>query len=149
MQRNSVNKIIPGKLYQRGQILTWQPEVKYEFFREHRITLVANFWPKLDPDLAGAPIRQYLHLPAPRSEEMLSSRMDMAANYIAALLRKKEVALILCEAGVTRSVYFCVLVVSHLLNVDLEEAFHQVESRMPKVRLKGFMMDRIGRGVAK
>jgi hypothetical protein len=145
--RSAVNELVPGLLYQRGQILTWQPEVKAELLRSLGVTCVVNFWPKLDHDLSNGPAMTYLHMPCIASRLVLEPRVQEAARFVARLLRRgNEKALVLCEAGVTRSVFFCVLVVARLEGVGLPEALERVRGRMPRVDLKGFMMDFIRQG---
>jgi hypothetical protein len=143
--RNVVNEIIPRQLYQRGQILTWQRWKKYEMLTEKGIKTVVNFWPKMDPDLAESPVVNYLQLSAVRSEQMLETRMEGAARWVARLAETAPV-LVLCEAGKTRSVYFCVLLTSLLLEESLEDALEHVRGRVGAVSLKPGMLRRIARG---
>jgi hypothetical protein len=100
----------------------------------------------MDPDMAEAPIENYLLLSAPASGQMLEPRMGEAADFVAALCRRAP-ALVLCEAGVTRSVYFCVLVVARRLGLPGPEALAYVTGRLGRVRLKGFMLDRLRGGL--
>ena len=138
--RSAVNEIVPGRIYQRGQILTWQREKKYTMLKEHGIRTVVNFWPKVDPDMTEAPIDNYLLLAAPKSSQMLDRRMELAVPYIVALSEESPV-LVLCEAGVTRSVYFCVLLVAKIEGISLLKAYNQVQS-MLRSKLKPFMLQR-------
>ena len=140
--RGAIREIIPEVLYQRGQILTWQREKKFAVFKDLGIKTVVNLWPKQDPDLAESQVVNYLQLSAVRSEMMLESRMETAARYVAELCQEHP-TLVLCEAGKTRSVYFCILVVSFLQEVSLREAMDQVVGRIGSVSLKKFMLDRI------
>lgn len=146
-KRAGINEVLPGRLYQRGQILTWQREKKYELFTRLGIHTVINFWPKMDPDLAESPAVNYLQLSAVQSEMMLERRMDVMAAATAGLLAAGPgSALVLCEAGKTRSVYFCILVVSRVQQVSLEEARRRVLAAVGPTSLKGFMLDRIRKG---
>lgn len=138
--RNSINTIIPGKLYQRGQILTWQREKKYAILREYGIQTVVNFWPKLDSDLGEAGIN-YLHFPAVQSSQMLDSRIELASRLVSQLCEQTPV-LVVCEAGKTRSVYFCILVVSLILKCPLLEAKELVTKKLRGTSLKNFMLER-------
>jgi len=139
--RNAVNEVIAGRLYQRGQILTWQREKKYRILQDLGIKTVVNFWPKLDPDMGEAGIN-YLHLPAVQSEQMLERRMETTARLVAQLSEEGAV-LALCEAGMTRSVYFCVLLVSQLLGISPHDAHGYVTERIHRTSLKRFMLDRL------
>lgn len=142
MSRSGLNEILPGKLYQRGQILTWQREKKYSILQEYGIRTVVNFWPKIDPDMGEAPVDNYLFLAAPRSLQMLERRMEKGADLVANLAQTAPV-LVLCEAGVTRSVYFCVLVLSRLEGLTLAAAYDRVRGVI-RTDLKPFMLTRIG-----
>lgn len=143
--RHSVNKI-SETLYQRGQILSWQPDVKEAFFKEHRISVVVNFWPKLDHDLTVCPsIKQYMFLPCNRSQMMLSPHIITAAKYVARLMNDNEGVLVLCEAGVTRSVFFCVLAHKYQWKISTINAYKTVSCSIPKIKLKPFMMEYIER----
>lgn len=142
--RSAINTIIPGKLYQRGQILTWQRNVKYQLLGEKGISVVVNFWPKIDHDMNDTPVEVYLHIPAFRSQKMLESHIKTSAQYVANLLKNdNKSALVLCEAGVTRSVYFCVLVVSELQGLNLKDSYGFVKSKLPKIKLKDFMLKKV------
>lgn len=140
MARNAINEIIPGKLYQRGQILSWPREDKLAMLKERNISIVVNLWPKIDSDFSGSDLDLYLYLPVPRSKDMTSFTVRAMATAVAAmLLKRKKAALVLCEAGVTRSVFFCVLVVSAMKGISLGKAYSLVEMLLPKHRMKSFM----------
>ncbi len=145
MARNAIREIIPGKVYQRGQILTWQREKKYQIFEEYGIKFVVNFWPKMDADLAEAPLKGYLHIPATKSIEMLSPEIEQVALLVGTLC-KRSPTLVLCEAGMTRSVYFCMLVASTTLGIRLEDAREYVLEKVSRTSIKGFMNDRLTNG---
>lgn len=137
--RNSVNEIIPGKLYQRGQILTWQREKKYRMLEEYGIRTVVNFWPKIDSDMGEAGVN-YIHIPAVQSEQMLDSRVLLAADWVSQMIDQEGPVLVLCEAGVTRSVYFCILTVSRVLGLTLPKSKSYVTGRLGRSSLKQFML---------
>ncbi len=144
MKRSSINEIIPGKLFQRGQILTWQREVKLKFLREHGITTIVNFWPKIDPDFSDFPLNMYLYLPSDKSNMMLEKRISLAASFIAKSIKQGEKCLIMCEAGVTRSVFFCILVIAKLEELSLSESYNKVKEKIPGLKLKSFMLEFLG-----
>lgn len=143
--RGGINEIIPGRVYQRGQILTWQREKKYEVLSGLGVGTVVNFWPKQDPDLAESLVLNYLQISTVRSEMMLDNRIETVARAVAELSADSP-TLILCEAGRTRSVYFCVLVVAEIQQMSLEDALTYVLARVGGTSLKGFMLDRIRKG---
>ncbi|MFK5283463.1 hypothetical protein ACI3PL_28210, partial [Lacticaseibacillus paracasei] len=68
----------------------------------------------------------------------------LAESVSAHLLRHGKQVLVLCEAGRTRSVYFCILLVSHYLAISLPAAKdHVVAALKGKHSLKGFMLDNL------
>lgn len=145
--RAAVNEIIPGRLFQRSQIYTWQRDVKARYLRDWGITGVINFWPKTDAELGELELDWYWQLSSPRSEKMLGSHIDFAAAFVAEyIVEKSKRALVLCEAGKTRSVFFCVLV-AHYYYQDkgLPEALALVKEKVPGMSLKGFMLDHINK----
>ncbi len=138
MPRKAVNEIIPGRLYQRGQILTWKYDEKIRLFEEYNIGLVVNFWPKIDPDLSDM---WYLHLPS-GSDDMIDNYTRIMVKTVAKLLEPNDMAaLILCEAGKTRSVFFATLVYAELMHVDTSLAYKKIARLLPTNKLKPFMID--------
>lgn len=124
MARAALNEIIPSRLYQRGQFLTWPHEQKRRTLDRHGVTIVVNLWAKVDPDLARDDTgRVYLNWVCSPSE--LPPDADATVAYLAALLSRREspdeqarytepgtvfpvyrhCALIHCEAGRGRSVW--------------------------------------------
>lgn len=140
--RGNVNEIIPG-LLQRGKVLSWTREVKVKYFKEWGVNALVNFWPKIDNDLGEMDLDFYWQLSCPRSEGMLQSRMMFAAEVIADYIRLKpqRTALILCEAGKTRSVFFCILVVAIVQKLSYTDAKDLVLEAVGSTALKGFMLD--------
>jgi len=136
--RNKINTIIDGKLYQRGQILSWKRLDKYNLIKELNVGIVVNFWPKLDPDMSDMPC-WYWYLPC-SSERMLDNKVFRMAHTLSNLLMKNDFsALILCEAGATRSVFFTALVL-HYMDNDLFVLRH-IETILPKHKMKSYMVD--------
>lgn len=140
--RAGVNVIIPTKLLQRAQILTWTLDVKSLFIRQHRITAIVNFWPKIDPDASNLRLDMYYQVSCPDSNMMLLPHININADAVCAYmgLPKKNV-LVLCEAGKTRSVFFCVMLWQRLHNCTYEEAEKSVAQRIGSIDLKGFMKE--------
>lgn len=142
-KRAAVNTVIPGKIFQRGQIFTWTHDVKAKFIAELDLKTVVNFWPKTDAELGFLGLHWYWQISSPRSEQMLEPYILQAAESVADyLLRKKENnTLILCEAGKTRSVFFTILVVSMYKDISYLDAREYVAEKVPGMSLKGFMED--------
>ena len=135
--RKAVNTIVKGRLYQRGQILTWKYDEKVSLLNDLHVGVVVNFWPKVDPDMTDT---WYFHLPS-GSAEMMDPKIEYMACAVADLLRvdKSISALILCEAGKTRSVFFATLVMADLLNIDTIQAYKKISKLLPTNKLKPFM----------
>lgn len=140
-QRKAVNEIIPGKIYQRGQILTWKYLDKVALLEELNIGLVVNFWPKIDADLTDV---WYFHLPTARSKDMLSEDILFMAQVVSEMLKHTDkAALILCEAGKTRSVYFSTLLMVEYLGITERQALAKISKIVPQHKLKIFMLDKM------
>lgn len=121
--RKSINEIIPGKLYQRGQIFTWKRKEKESLIEKYNIGLVVNFWPKIDYDMGELPC-MYWHTPVPEADGMVSGRIIQLADAAANMMEKESiVTLSLCEAGKTRSIFFAILIMSKLLGCSKREAY--------------------------
>lgn len=141
--RNAINELIPKRLYQRGQILTWQRDVKTRMFKDHNIRVVLNLWPKLDHDLEDMNLLGYYYVPINRSADINDPHVHIAANAIARILKHEEeaAALILCEAGKTRSVFVATLIAQKLWSCKRSEAFARIQKLIPNHSLKSFMTD--------
>lgn len=141
-KRAGVNEVLAKRIYQRGQIFTWTKERKLLTFQELGLRSVINFWPKIDPDLADMGLDFSWQLSTPRSEGMLDKHIMFAAKATAEYLKMKGTnTLILCEAGKTRSVFFCVLVMAWLAKDDTyAEVLKRVQGKVPGHSLKGFML---------
>lgn len=141
-RRAAVNIILPKRVLQRGQIFTWTRDVKARFFQEHGITAVVNFWPKVDSDLGDLGLDWYWQISCPRSEQMLEERIMRAAACVSDYLTIPNTSvLVLCEAGKTRSVFFCILLVSVYKDISYAAAHTLVKKACPGIGLKGFMTD--------
>ena len=142
--RKGVNEIVQGRIFQRGQIMSWSLPEKVKFFEMHKIGMVVNFWSKLDADMSEAGVI-YVYDPTPHSERMLDFDKKVLANYVVNWLKLTpgNAVLILCEAGKTRSVYFSILVLSTYLGIPLLSAYNIVNSKI-KHSLKGFMLEELG-----
>lgn len=140
--RGAVNTLIDGKLYQRSQIMTWQRPVKMALLDDYKIDCVVNLWPKIDPDFWGTTPVMYLQVPAEPSTEVLRAHCVALAKFIAEELKSGSIksALVLCEAGKTRSVFFSILVCKHYLDISGQAAMELVLSKIPSTSLKPKMI---------
>jgi hypothetical protein len=138
-RRAAVRTIVPDRLFQRGQIFTWTREAKARMFATHAIRSVVNLWPKVDPDLGDAGLDWIWQISCPRSEDTLLPHVEGAARAVADYLRAPGTStLVLCEAGRTRSVFFCCLVGHHLFGETYANARTRVCAAVPDAELKAF-----------
>ena len=146
--RKHLNEILisftEAKLFQRGKIFTWTRKDKIEIVKENNIGIIVNFWPKVDPDFnENEDLDWYLFIPVAKSIDMSSYSVYLASKVIAEYLKMQDKSvLVLCEAGKTRSVYFCVLVLNQLGHT-LDESLRRVEKEIPFHCLKDWMLDYI------
>jgi hypothetical protein len=142
--RKSFNEIIPGSVYQRGQIMTWQRDDKIALLKSLHINIVVNFWPKIDPDMTDL---WYFHMATNRSIDMIDPKIEFMAYSVAQLIREQGAALVLCEAGKTRSVFFCTLLISELQGISMAKARLKMDTILPTHRMKNFMLDYLDKQV--
>lgn len=142
--RKGVNVMADNRLYQRGQIMTWSLEEKQRFFAQHSIGMVINFWSKLDADMSECSI-PYLYVPTPHSKDIMSINNILLAQYVSGWLVANEDknVLVLCEAGRTRSVFFCVLLMSNFMDISPVKALGMVIQAIPGNSLKADMISYI------
>jgi len=147
MTRNAINNLLVAgnyqdQLLQRGKILTWPRKKKEFMLEEYNIGMIVNFWPKVDADFNETSLDAYLFLPCARSEMMLEPRILQAARYVAEYVKNQDKSvLVLCEAGKTRSVFFCALVLIELMGCDRKAALDEIDQLIPNHSLKDFMID--------
>jgi len=146
MARKGINEIIP-KLYQRGKILTWLRRDKEELISSLNIGVIVNFWPKVDAELSEMPLDWYLFVPCAQSVNMLESRVAMAADAVTQYLRNRDRSvLVLCEAGKTRSTFFCGLVLLRM-GMAPNDVLAKLKETIPSMELKNFMYEHIEKGI--
>ena len=131
-----IYEIIPGKLYQRGEIHHFSPDLKAEGLVHYGITHAVALAPKNpDPDLLGwdPDIFGYTHYPITDGE--LKVGVGTQLLVIAALMAK-EIAyggcvLAMCEAGRNRSGLMSALIVRKILGMSGSDALEYVQARRP------------------
>lgn len=141
MARKAINELLPGKLYQRAQILSWPLEDKVKLVKDLNIGIVINFWPKLDPDMSSLPC-WYYYMPS-SSEQMLDDNVILISDFVSTLLAENcdMSALILCEAGKTRSVFFASLLYKQLTEKTGRQVLKDIDTLMPGHHMKPYMHD--------
>lgn len=105
--RAGAAEIIPGKLYQRGNFLTWPRSQKWRFMEERGITMVLNMWTKIDPDMSPEPGdlgRIYINWLCSPSE--VPQDANLMVGFCADMVNAGQCLLVHCEAGRGRSVWF-------------------------------------------
>lgn len=139
MARASLNEVIPGKLYQRGQFLTWPHPQKWRLLEEYKITLVVNLWSKVDPDLStNTHGRVYLNWVCSPSE--VPENADLLIGIVASAIEQGFCALIHCEAGRGRSVWLSGKVLAEVENLAGKEALSRIEKAVPGHNLTDTLM---------
>lgn len=140
--RNLVTEVYP-RIFQRGKILTWPISKKLDFLAEHNIRLVVNLWTKSDPDLSESDIDAYYFLPQYRSLGMLKHPGVRASVEACAMYhsRTKSGILILCESGVTRSVFFTGLLLEAL---GVQDVLDRLNTAIPGHKMKDYMIEYFG-----
>jgi hypothetical protein len=140
--RGAVNVVLPGKLYQRGNMLKWPLAQKEKMFQELGITAVVNVWSKVDPDQSH-PSRIYINYPVTSKRPHGPTATSMA-RLVAALIRSGHVVLVHCEAGRNRSVWFCIRVLVALGGVGVTEAYEAVLAAVPSAALRPELREDLG-----
>lgn len=143
--RQRINEVVTGKVFQRGNMLTWPRELKNKMMAERNVGVVVNLWTRLDPDLTDAPIDWYLYIPIPPADT-LTTKVMIGAKAVAEYLEAhpNKSALILCEAGVTRSALFAGVVSCMLAGMTGAEMYPYLAEAIPGLdwtkQLKDFFM---------
>jgi hypothetical protein len=131
-----IYEIIPGKLYQRGEIHHFSPDLKARGLAYYGIThavALAPKWPdtdlvEWDPDIFG-----YTHMPITDGE--LKPGSGMALKVIAARMADDINAggcvLSMCEAGRNRSGLMSALIVRKIFGMSGADALEYVQTQRP------------------
>ena len=142
--RAQANEVIKGKLYQRGQFLTWPYEQKREMLKRYGIDVVVNLWSKVDPDLSGGGV---IYINWETSPSDLPRDADLMVNYLMRLIQDGHCALIHCEAGRGRSVWLTTRVLAALGGIGNDEALQQIRGGLiPSDSLKGELLEDLKNG---
>src|ERR1700693_5171723 len=124
MSRAGVNVILEGKLYQRGQFLTWPFKQKWKLLDQYGITFVVNLWSKVDPDLSSSKLGQtYLNWVCSPSD--VPDNATLLVNIIAGMIDVGAVVLVHCEAGRGRSVWLSARVLAEIEGITRSEALRR------------------------
>jgi protein-tyrosine phosphatase len=134
MSRAGANTIVDGRLYQRGQFLTWPHAQKWGLVERLGVTLVVNMWSKADPDLS-CDRQGWVYLCWPTSPSEVPGGADAVVGFVANLVGAGYCALVHCEAGRGRSVWMAARVLSVLEGIPRKDALRRVELLVPSHNL--------------
>lgn len=128
-----LHEILPGRLYQRGNLSRWSAERKLAELQAVGITVVASVWNRDDLDFrAGLTGIEYRHCPmvdnAP-PEDM--TQVNALVNWIVMALTAGKRALVYCNAGRNRSAFINALVVQRRLGLSGIAAVEYVKQQRP------------------
>jgi hypothetical protein len=123
--RAGFNELIPGKLYQRGQFLTWPAKKKEAVLAQYGITMVVNLWCKIDPDLSPD-LLDRIYLNWHTSPSTVPVNATLLIDTVVGAMRGGHTVLIHCEAGRGRSVWLSARVMAEYLTISRAEALEQI-----------------------
>jgi|SRR5262245_14016830 len=132
--RAGANEVIPGRLYQRGHSLTWPTAQKWRLLKEYKINMVVNMWSKVDPDLSTDQ-QGFIYLNWLCSPSIVPPDAEIMSRLVASLINANHCALIHCEAGRGRSVWFSARVLAILQGISGREALAEIKRLCPSYKL--------------
>jgi hypothetical protein len=114
--------------------LTWPAAQKQRLFRDIEATMVVNLWSKVDPDMStdeqGRIYLCWLCSPSAVPEDA-----DLMTRIVADLILSGHCALIHCEAGRGRSVWFSARVMAAVMDMPGSEALEEIKHLCPSYKL--------------
>lgn len=140
MSRMSANEIIPGKLYQRGQFLTWTYDQKRKFLSDRGITLVVNLWSKFDSDLSGL----CTYFCWETSPHEVPKNAITTIDFLRDSMLNGHVVLIHCEAGRGRSVWLAARVASKMWGASGPDTWQRVKAAVPNQSVRPELLADLG-----
>ena len=129
-----LNTIIPGKLYQRGQFVTFPWSAKMQVLDKYDIGMVVNLWARPDPELHTRQGLIYIHWPIGGGEPPKNYHYmtDMIENY----MRSGVKVLVHCEAGVNRSIWLVARLLAAYEQIDGSQALQRVSEAVGRVKVR-------------
>lgn len=141
-RRGGVNTIIPGRLYQRANFLTWPYLQKKSLVDALGVNVVVNLWRPIDSDMADHRIARGRHaghdaiyLNWHMRTDAVPDGADLLVGFLTDLLRQGRVMLVHCEAGRNRSAWLCTRLVAKFQNINGEQAREVVREAVPASKL--------------
>jgi protein-tyrosine phosphatase len=141
MARAAANVVIPDRLFQRGQFLTWSKRQKQRLLGELGITVVCNLWAKIDPDIAFEENTNRMYIQWHTSPSVVPDDAETVIPMLAGLLRNGHRMLIHCEAGRGRSVWLSARVLAEYAGIPRIEALAQVLAAVPNADLTPTLLE--------
>lgn len=138
MRTIHLNEIIPEKLYQRGQFITFPWAAKMAMLERHEIDVVVNLWARPDPELHTKQGLIYIHWPIGGGEPPYPKWPIIACldEYMSAGRR----VLVHCEAGVNRSIWLASLLSAIQLGISGNEAFERLQEKTGRVKVRAGLL---------
>jgi protein-tyrosine phosphatase len=133
-------EIIPGKLYQRGQFLTWPAAQKRGLLDRMKVDTVVNLWSKVDPDLSSEKLG-FTYLCWLTSPSAVPEGADVLVEVVARRLEHGGCALVHCEAGRGRSVWLAARVFSRYTGCGRPAALDHVRQCVPGLKLTAALLE--------
>lgn len=135
--RAGFTEVLPGRLYQRGQFLTWPARQKRKLLDNLGITVVVNLWHKIDADLSPDDHgRIYINWHVSPSDAATVKNAWPLVELLAKLMHRGERVLVHCEAGRGRSVWLCAELVKAVTGMSGLEALSHVRERIPAENMR-------------
>lgn len=134
MRTVRLNEILPNKLYQRGQFVTFPWQAKMDMLNKYDIGLVVNLWVRPDPELHTKQGLIYIHWPISGAERprMADSMIDLINDHMCSGTK----ILIHCEAGVNRSIWLAAKLVARYNNISGSESLEHVKSIVSHTKMR-------------
>lgn len=138
-RRNGVAEVIPGKLYQRANFLTWPYGQKKAMLDDLGVNVVVNLWRPVDSDMAdnrpGTKHNDRIYLNWHMATNVAPSGGHAMVRFLGDLMRQGHVLLVHCEAGRNRSAWLCARLVKDALRVTPEHAIQIVTRAAPRIKI--------------
>jgi protein-tyrosine phosphatase len=144
VSRASANTVLPGKIYQRGNFLSWPRRQKERLLSELGVTIVVNMWAKMDADLSWENDTGRIYLQWHTSPSEVPPDADLFVLWLSALLNRGHVVLIHCEAGRGRSVWLSTRLLAQFTGTSRPIAWEAVKIAVPNQDVTATLLADLG-----
>lgn len=132
--------IVPDRLYQRGQFVTFPVEAKMQMLEAYKIDVVVNLWSRPDPELHQHTGLIYLHWPIGGSQPPVIKWPLIHA--LVSYMNEGKRVLVHCEAGVNRSIWLSAILKARFELISGQDAFAELLHHVGRTKLRpGLMAD--------